>query len=96
MNNLNSLIIEGTVTDVCYTEDLKLVKTCGFKLKSMRDDKELKIPCVCFGKMAEVASKKDGATVRIVGRLDSFESDYLNEPKLNVRVVCEHLEFKGD
>jgi len=107
MNNLNSILIEGTIV-----RDLELQKTpkgtsvCNFALASNRFyktdaggfEKEVSFFNVeVWGKLAEAlpAKGKKGSGVRVVGRLKQNRwvgIDGKNKSKISI--VAEHVEFR--
>ena len=105
MNNLNSVLIEGTLT-----KDPKMViedngKTITeFSISSernyKRDDqyqKEISLFDIhVFGKRAQACSEhlSEGRSVRIVGRLKQELRGDNGEIKSNVFIIAEHVEFK--
>ncbi len=105
MNNLNSVLIEGTLT-----HDPKMViennsKTITeFFISSKRnykqDDeyhKEVSLFDIrVFGKQAEACSEylTEGRFIRIVGRLKQELIGDDEDVKSNVFIIAEHVEFK--
>ncbi len=97
MNALNSILLEGTITETKYdSTDPEMM----FKIMSKRFHKApegdgeilcnvLRTNVVCYGKMAENMSRvlAIGIGVRVVGRL----TDY---PGLGVSIYAEHIEIK--
>ena len=86
-NDLNSVLIEGTLLD-----DPKECKgdSCSFKIESLRHTEErLVITIVAYAKLAKTLLKigKKGRKARCVGRI--------TERKGNIRIVADHIEFKG-
>jgi single-strand DNA-binding protein len=108
MNNLNSVLIEGNLT-----EDLVLDKTakgspvCNFTIVSTRCYKgetgiEKEENCFyvqVFGKLAEEAvnlGRKD-CCVRVVGRLrQECRTGPDGQPQSKTIVIAEHAEFKPE
>ena len=98
MNNLNSVLIEGTLTHAPQTIPAKEGTTaCTFAIESNRfykEGKELKketgfFDIECESKLAEkvldLAHEGDG--VRVVGRLKG-------NGRFGVVIVAEHVEFQ--
>ena len=99
MNMLNSLILEGDVTDVgAYDAENSKVEFNICVERSYKDSNNVIITekpvfkVVAYGKLASFASDIKlmyvGRGVRVVGRL-TVEDD-------KVKVVAEHLEFKPE
>lgn len=98
-NNLNSVILEGTVTTTAKADD-----QTSFYLSVIRyyraDDEVCKeesvFTVVAYGRLAE--STRDilevGRVVRVVGRLRSVQ--YVSSPYPTVELVAEHIEVKPD
>lgn len=93
MNQLNSLIIEGTISQI----DKSMEDTCLFVLENKRRiernpgeliEDTIKVDVECYGKMAQ-AIKKVGTGVRVVGRLAHYPT-----PGNKLYVVAEHIEIK--
>ncbi len=105
MNNLNSVLIEGALT-----QDPKIViedngkTTIGFSISSERNykqadeyHKEVSLFDIrVFGKQAEICNEHltEGRSVRIVGRLKQEIRGDDREVRSNVFVIAEHVEFK--
>ncbi len=105
MNNLNSVLIEGTLT-----QNPKMViedngkTTAEFSISSERnykkDDqyhKEVSLFEIhVFGKQAEACNEHltEGRSVRIVGRLKQELRGDAGDARLNIFIIAEHVEFK--
>ncbi len=105
MNNLNSVLIEGTLT-----QDPKMAienngKTITeFSISSKRDykqneeyHKEVSLFDIrVFGKQAEACNEylTEGRCVRIVGRLKQELRGDDEDVRSNVFIIAEHVEFK--
>jgi single-strand DNA-binding protein len=108
MNNLNSLIIEGTlVKDPDLSQTAKGLPVCSFAIANDRyfkRDNELEketsyFNIQAFGKMADQCKKDgyEGRGVRAVGRLKQERWENAEGQKLSrVIVVAEHIEFRPE
>jgi len=110
MNNLNSILIEGTlVRDAKFDVTPKGKSTSTFALASNRffkqdEDAEIEkevsfFEIQVFGKLAEVCSNKGkkGRGVRVVGRLvqHRWTDEKTNEHKEKIFIEAEHVEFRA-
>ena len=99
MNQLNSVLLEGTVTD------LKMSPVgASFMLESYRISKvngenkkeTTKIPVFIAQNIVDAIECQksikeiEGSTVRVVGRMSSYETD----GKLSLRCIAEHIDVK--
>jgi len=106
MNDLNSIILEGTVVDdpVTITDSGKV--TCRFYVGSKRyykrNDEMVKdvstIEVECRGKLAQTCSEilKKGRGVRICGYLKQELEDFDGKDISKVYIVAENIEFKPE
>ncbi len=105
MNNLNSVLIEGTLTHspkMVIEDNGKTI--IEFSISSKRDykkDDEYHKEVSLFeihviGKQAEACSEylTEGRCVRIVGRLKQELAGDDGDVRSNVFIVAEHVEFK--
>ena len=105
MNNLNSLIVEGTVekTEIKETNTSKIAIVFLKTVRSYRNadgftvEEESTFEVLCYGNMVDYVAKfaKDGRGVRVVGRLKQekwWDGDDIQRSK--IVVICEHIEFK--
>jgi len=104
MNNLNSILIEGTLTGdpLCQTVTDETL-ACTFNIVSVRYERikgEFKEEVSCFnieteGKLAECVRDrgKKGRGVRVVGRLKSYAKNAEIMQPYTVVIVAEHVEF---
>ena len=91
MNNLNSVLFEGHLTDTPVSETVKNIQSCIFNLSSTRISERgtevSVIKIVTYGALAErCGSLKKNRSVRVVGRLLQTEN--------SVVILGEHVEFK--
>jgi single-strand DNA-binding protein len=108
MNNLNSILIEGTLTgDPILRSTLKGTSVCTFTLASNRFfrqdsgmEKEVSFFDVeVWAKLAQICYEqgRGGRGVRVVGRL---KQDRWNGPDgkahSKVSIVAEHVEFRPE
>jgi len=103
MNNLNSVLIEGTLT-----EDAKFRSapkgtpyTTGeiaVNYKSKQDSEIYYFTVEAWAKLAEAFADKGykGRGVRVVGRLRQDRWEGTNGKREKVSVVAEHIEFKPE
>jgi single-strand DNA-binding protein len=108
MNNLNSILIEGTlVRDPVLRTIAKGTAVCNFSIASNRYfrqengyEKEVSFFDVeTWAKLAETCNNlgKKGRGVRVVGRLKQDRwagSD--GKPRSRIFIVAEHVEFRPD
>ena len=98
MNNLNSILIEGTVDgEVIFKDISSKHKEVFFAIESIRKFKyedevvenKIFVRVKATGRLAEVCNSylKEGSGVRIVGRLDQNSEGCMF-------VLAEHVEFK--
>ena len=85
MNSLNSVLIEGTISDVNRVAELVI-----FTVTAYREGRPpLMVSCAAAGRLGEyVAGRTPPCEARIVGRLDR------EGPNFGLRVYAEHVEFK--
>jgi len=108
MNNLNSILIEGTlVRDPVVRTTPKGTTVCNFRIASNRFfkqdngmEKEVSFFDVeTWAKLAETCGNigKKGRGVRIVGRLkeDRWAGND-GKPRSRISIVAEHAEFRPD
>jgi len=108
MNNLNSILIEGTLTrDADFRNTAKGTPVCNFSLASNRFyrqdncmEKEVSFFDVeSWSKLAEVCREKahKGRGVRVVGRLKQERwNGNDGKTKSRVVIVAEHVEFRPE
>jgi len=108
MNNLNSILIEGTLTrDPVLKNTAKGTALCNLCLASNRYfkqengyEKEVSFFDVeAWSKLAEAcyARGKKGRGVRVVGRLkQSRWNDTEGKNHSRISIVAEHIEFRPD
>jgi single stranded DNA-binding protein len=108
MNNLNSVLLEGTmVHDPVITRTKDGTPACSFTLASSRylksdsgPEKETGIFRVeGFGNVAALCGKNgyEGRGVRVVGRLSQRQCNNENgEQYSQISIVTEHIEFRPD
>jgi single-strand DNA-binding protein len=108
MNNLNSILIEGTlVRDPVVRTTAKGTAVCNFSIASNRFfkqdngyEKEVSYFDVeTWAKLAETCSNKGkkGLGVRVVGRLkqDRWTGND-GKPRSRISIVAEHVEFRPE
>ncbi len=104
MNNLNSILLEGSlVRDPVLNYTSKGTPECTFCLSSNRFYKEndeyhrevCHFDVTVWGKLAETCAEylQTGSGVRVVGRLKQDQSEEGNGQS-RVYIVAEHVEFK--
>lgn len=104
MNELNSLIVEGTVkTDLNYTSDsawLELEVTRQYKKAdgTMKEESSV-FPVEFYGNnLVEVLNKVhvgSGRGIRVVGRLKQKKwTDETGKTESKIVIIAEHVEFK--
>lgn len=98
-NNLNSVILEGTVTTAAKADEQTSFYLSVIHYYHVGDEvfkEESVFTVVAFGRLAE--STRDilevGRVVRVVGRLRSVQ--YVSSPYPMVELVAEHIEVKPD
>jgi single-strand DNA-binding protein len=107
VNQLNSILIEGDLTQDPVLKELPKVPTvCSFSIASKRfyrQGDEIVEEVSCFdietrGKLADSCGiqLKKGRGVRIVGRLRQELEDFDGKNVSRVYVVAEHVEFKPE
>lgn len=107
MNQLNSILIEGTVVGDPEVSDMTdTMATCFFFIESIhrRGEKNTvfeevsRIEIETFGRLGLSAAKKlkTGRGVRIVGRIRQDVEDFDGKDISRVWIVAEHIEFKPD
>ncbi len=95
MNYLNSILLEGDLTDApVFTTTASGLDRCSFLISS--GDQAPAVPVVSYGRLAlrcnELLDK--GSRVRIVGRLGQDLEESENRSTLRLHLVAEHLETK--
>jgi len=98
-SNLNSVIIEGTVTTVAKSDDqisFYLSVIHYYRVGEEVFKEESVITVVTYGKLAEVNwdKLKVNREIRVVGRLRTVQ--YVSSPYPMVELVAEHIEVKPD
>ena len=96
-SNLNSVIVEGTVTTVAKSDDQIVFYLSVIHYHRVGDEvfkEESVITTVAYGKLAEVNRERleVGKEIRVVGRLRSVQ--YVSSPYPMVELVAEHIEVK--
>jgi single-strand DNA-binding protein len=104
MNNLNSVLLEGTcvskpVVEVVADSQKAL---CSFVVESVRNerggDKEVSsFEIETYGRLAGLVGKTitEGRGLRIVGRMKQIRwKDEAGEEQSTIRVIAEHIEVK--
>lgn len=95
MNNLNSVIVEGTITKIEKVEKAAYFTVCTkrfFKDMNGEIHEEANyFEIEVYGKLASSCNEilKEGAVVRVVGRLKSIRYE-----QNKVVIVAEHIEAK--
>jgi len=102
MNQINSLIIEGTLVEDCFvdtgTGKMQIAVERSFRNREGEIVKDIsKFDVECYGKMTEYCEKyaKKSREIRVVGRIKQEtwkDSDGKSFSK--VYIVAEHIEFK--
>ena len=100
MNNLNSIIIEGTVDKAAYKKDPGVLSFTVGVNRCYKDGNGIKnhisyVDVVAFGRLAEGSRElSTGAVVRVVGRMtqDRWE-DKAGRKHSRVYIVAEHIEY---
>ena len=95
MNNLNSILIEGSVSEEAKFLKHKDFYLCQFAITSRRfDDSGKTLSCVhiaieAHGNLAVICKDKAkiDTPIRIVGRLE-------NDNSAKIYVLAEHIEFR--
>lgn len=87
MNQLNSVLFEGTVTDIRECTK-KQQKTVVYTLRNTRGEKKLLMDAYVTGELAEKARPeiKEGMDVRALGMLVRTDG--------KIAIYCQHLEFR--
>ena len=111
MNNLNSVIIEGVLSDeVKIMESMSGFYNAQFTIESSRTYRSVSgdektetnyFDCEAYGLLAqhfsEIKECKKGAGVRVVGRLKMNKwADSDGKKWSKIIVVVEHIEFKKE
>jgi single-stranded DNA-binding protein len=98
-SNLNSVIIEGTVTTVAKSDDqisfdMSVIRYYRIGEEILKEESVFTV--VAYGKLAEVNwdKLKVNREIRVVGRLRSVQ--YVPSPYPMVELVAEHIEVKPD
>jgi single-stranded DNA-binding protein len=100
-NMLNSILIEGNVTDTPTENIIDKLQYCCFKIKSFHVSYDNTKSCnvittiikiICAGKLAEMCFQyiKPGTCIRVVGRLVNDVND-VND---SIVVFAENIEAK--
>ena len=97
MNNLNSVLLEGSLVsapDLRYVDNHPLTK---FDVRSERTSGEIVTTVSVIGRLAELCAERlfEGSKVRVVGHLhyaDSFTACSGERLRL-IGVMAEHVEF---
>lgn len=96
-NNLNSVILEGTVTTVAKADDqisfcLSVVRYCRAGEEVIREESVFTV--VAYDRLAEVNRNivEVGKVLRVVGRLRTVQ--YMAYPFPMVELYAEHIEEK--
>lgn len=87
MNQLNSVLFEGTVTDIRECTK-RQKKTVVYTLRNTRGEKKLLMDAYVTGELAEKARHeiKEGMDVRVLGRLVRADG--------KIAIYGQHLEFR--
>lgn len=98
-SNLNSVIIEGTVTTVAKSDgqiSFYLSVIHYYRVGEEVFKEESVFTVGAYGKLAEVNRDRleVGREIRVVGRLRSVQ--YVSSPYPMVELVAEHIEVKPD
>ena len=101
MNNLNSVLIEGTINGKPEIKTKDGIMTCVFYAASNRIGNRFEKETSFFkvettGKLAEIMMAKghDGRGIRIVGRLkQNWWKDDDKELQSEIVIIPEHVEF---
>jgi single-strand DNA-binding protein len=106
MNNLNSVLLEGNLTDNPSFKKIKgELPVCNFTIASSRyfvkDGERIKedsnFDIVVNGKQAEVCKEhlEKGRGVRVIGRIKQNRwQDDDGKSHSSIHIVAEHVEFK--
>lgn len=102
MKQLNSVIIEGTITGKPEYNQYVGIRALRFMIANEREandtKKVYKFECVCYGNMAErlsgIGHLKEGRDVRVVGRLSVEKMNINNKEISKTVIIVEHIEFK--
>jgi single-strand DNA-binding protein len=108
MNNLNSVLIEGTLTEDPISKPtskgvarsiLSVVSTRYYKTENGIEQEDNNINVESFGKLAESIQEtgKEGRGLRVVGRLKEcrwIDADGNNRTK--IVIIAEHVEWKPE
>jgi single-strand DNA-binding protein len=105
MNNLNSILIEGELSENPeYKETNKGTPVCTFIIKTKRfykkdsqfEEENNYFEIEVWGKLAELCNNNliKGSGVRVVGRLKQYFEDFDGKEISKVKVIGEHVEFK--
>ena len=87
MNQLNSILFEGTVTDIRECTK-KQKETVVYTLRNVCNEKKLLMDAYVMGEFAERAKHeiKEGMDVRALGMLVRADG--------KIAIYCQHLEFR--
>ena len=107
MNNLNSILIEGTLVRDSQSRTVNGTALCNFQLATNRYckkntgmEKEVSFFDVeSWSKLAEacITKGKKGRGVRVVGRLKQNRwNDNNGKPHSKITIVAEHVEFRPE
>ncbi|VBB39924.1 Single-stranded DNA-binding protein (fragment) [uncultured Spirochaetota bacterium] len=104
MNNLNSVLLEGTCVSKPVVEAVadSQKALCSFVVESVRNerggDKEVSsFEIETYGRLAGVVGQTitEGRGLRIVGRMKQIRwKDEAGEEQTAIRVIAEHIEVK--
>jgi len=103
MKQMNSVIIEGTITGKPEYNQYVGIRALRFMIANERNAKDdckrvYKFECVCYGKIAErlsgIGHLKEGRDVRVVGRLSVEKMNINNKEISKTVIIVEHIEFK--
>lgn len=107
MNQLNQIIIEGTVAEKGEIRQGLHAKTCVLKVETTRSYRNLhgeretetsEFEVETWGTLSELCERKaeTGRSIRVVGRLkQSRWKDSGGREQSKVLIVAEHIEFKN-
>jgi len=102
MNNLNSIIIEGTVDKAAYKKDPGVLSFTVGVNRCYKDGDGISIKnhisyfdVEAFGRLAEGSRElSTGAVVRVVGRMTQVRwEDKAGRKHSRVYIVAEHIEY---
>ena len=96
MKQLNSVILEGTITGTPEFNQYVGIRALRFVIAHEHNKLVYNFDCVSYGKMAEIFAEKfkEDREVRVVGYL-SVEKSNINDNKVSkVVLIAEHIELK--